>query len=83
MVEEGWGDAAPSLPAQRTFVVQFSATPPSHENVSRGRVEHLVTGLTTRFDTWSELQTFVARVLGRADSRSADAADRQRREQQT
>jgi len=47
----------PSLPANRTFVVQFRA-----ERVA-GRVEHLVSGQSSRFDSWRELQGFVERVL--------------------
>ncbi len=40
----------PSLPADRTFVVQFSASPDNPaDGVDRGRVEHLVSGLATRF----------------------------------
>ena len=63
--DESRGDAAPpSLPADRTFVVQFRPAPRrAPEGGSHGRVEHLVTGLAARFDTWRELRLFVERVL--------------------
>jgi hypothetical protein len=48
----------------RTFVVQFGGEPTlAADGAPRGRVEHLVSGLTARFETWSELQGFVEQVL--------------------
>jgi hypothetical protein len=65
-------DAAPSLPADRTFVVQFRAASDEPRDVAlHGRVEHLVPGFASRFDTWSELQDFVEHVLLRADEAAA------------
>jgi hypothetical protein len=53
----------PSLPTNRAFVVQFRSqaklTPPRYE----GRVEHLVLGQATHFQSWKELQQFVKQVL--------------------
>jgi hypothetical protein len=55
---------APSLPADRTFVVQFRAASGSASDVApEGRVEHLVTGTAARFETWSELEEFIVQVL--------------------
>jgi hypothetical protein len=52
--------ASPSLPADRTFVVQFRASPGQAED---GRVEHLVSGSAAKFTTWAELRDFVEQVL--------------------
>ena len=53
--------AAPSLPADRTFVVQFRAS--AGRTAEDGRVEHLVSGLAAKFATWAELRDFVEHVL--------------------
>jgi hypothetical protein len=58
--------AAPTLPADRTFVVQFRASP--DQTTEDGRVEHLVSGRAARFDTWAELRDFVEHVLVQAAS---------------
>jgi hypothetical protein len=61
-------DAAPSLPAGRTFVVQFRASSEQPlDGALRGRVEHLVSGFAARFDTWSELREIVEYLLRDAD----------------
>lgn len=53
----------PTLPTNRAFVVQFrsqaEATPPRYE----GRVEHLVSGQATHFQSWEELQRFIEQIL--------------------
>jgi hypothetical protein len=54
---------APTLPTNRAFVVQFrsqaAATPPRYE----GRVEHLVSGQATHFQSWEELRRFIEQLL--------------------
>ncbi len=65
----------PSLPADRTFVVQFSASLDNPaDGVDRGRVEHLVSGLATRFHSWDELRGFVERTLPPAEPDGAGAS---------
>ncbi|CCH77906.1 hypothetical protein BN12_2370006 [Nostocoides japonicum T1-X7] len=65
---------AVSLPADRSFVLQFrtssgiDATGPW-----AGRVEHVVTGEATRFEDWAGLREFIARIL-RERTRSPDGA---------
>lgn len=54
---------APSLPADRAFVVQFRADTGAVPR--RGRAEHLVSGTAATFATWDELQRFVEGVLER------------------
>lgn len=55
----------PNLPADRTFVLQFRAAPErqTRDPIAHGRIEHLVSGMATRFDTWRELELFVEHVL--------------------
>ena len=52
-----------SLPTNRAFVLQFR----SQEEVTplrcEGRVEHVVSGHATHFQSWEELQKFVERIL--------------------
>ena len=54
-----------TLPADRTFVVQFRASQDSA--IEDGRVEHLVSGMAAKFETWAELRGFVEQVLVRQD----------------
>jgi hypothetical protein len=59
---------APTLPADRTFVVQFYASPDDAPAVALpGRAEHLVSASAARFETWSELRDFVEQVLLNVD----------------
>ena len=54
---------SPPLLANRAFVVQFRAQPTDEPPHCEGRVEHLVSGQTTRFTSQEELWTFITRVL--------------------
>jgi hypothetical protein len=53
----------PSLPANRTFVVQFRLAEAKGRALFTGRVEHLVSGQASHFQSWAELQEFIAQVL--------------------
>ena len=53
----------PTLPAERAFVVQFDATTLGTQGHVAGRVEHIVSAQAARFQSWEELQAFVAHVL--------------------
>ena len=50
-------------PAHHAFVVQIAQPTPGDENVPLGRAEHLVSGQTTHFASWAELEAFIAQVL--------------------
>ena len=50
------------LPADHAFVLQLHESQ-SPETCRAGRVEHLATGLATRFTTTTELWDFVDKVL--------------------
>jgi hypothetical protein len=53
----------PSLPVQWAFVVQFRVETDVERDRFAGRVEHVVSGQATRFQSLEELLAFVARVL--------------------
>jgi len=59
----------------RTFVVQFRAeTDAGHGHIT-GRIEHVASRQTARFQSWMEMRTFMVRVLRQAQSRSAVGPD--------
>jgi hypothetical protein len=51
------------LPANRAFVVQFSAQAGETATQWSGRVEHLASGQASHFYSWKQLQEFLTRVL--------------------
>jgi hypothetical protein len=53
----------PTLPTNRAFVVQFRARPIGAPAGWEGRVEHVVSGQATHFDSLEELLAFMRRVL--------------------
>jgi hypothetical protein len=53
----------PTLPSNRAFVVQFRSTAEPASVVCAGRVEHLVSGQATRFESWERLQQFIIELL--------------------
>lgn len=61
------------LPASRAFVVQLPAGDVQEEPVF-GRVEHVMSGRSTRFTGLEQLAEFFAEVLA-AESESASEAD--------
>lgn len=52
-----------SLPRRRAFLVQFGEGTDLASKTVCGRVEHVDTGRSTRFDCRKELDAFVCRVL--------------------
>lgn len=50
------------LPANRAFVVQF-ATDQHEAGQFNGRVEHLSSGRVVHFDSFADLQGFIAEVI--------------------
>ena len=53
----------PSLPSDRAFVVQLRGDAAVEQGDFRGRVEHLVSGQTTHFESVEEVMAFIARVV--------------------
>ena len=53
----------PPFPAERAFVVQFRAEAALAQGHWVGRVEHVVSGQATHFDTPDALLVFMAQVL--------------------
>ena len=56
------GEPSPLLP-QWAFVVQFRTETDVKRSRCTGRVEHVVSGQATHFDSLEELLTFMTRVL--------------------
>ena len=56
------------LSVHRAFVVQFRAeTDAAHGRVV-GRIEHVASGQAAPFQTWTEMQTFMAHILIQAQA---------------
>jgi len=53
----------PTLPSNCAFVVQFRSAAPQTSRECAGRVEHLVSGQATHFDSWTQLQQFIEQTL--------------------
>ena len=53
----------PSLPANRAFVVQIRADTQVEQGQWQGRVEHIVSYRSTRFQSIEELLAFIVKVL--------------------
>jgi hypothetical protein len=53
----------PSLPTNRAFLVQFRTQSMGASPSYAGRVEHVVSGEGTRFQSLDELLAFMLRVL--------------------
>ena len=60
--------AEPTLPSNRAFVVQFRAEGPEMQPECKGRVEHVVSGQATRFESWEHLQRFLRQVLAEIEA---------------
>jgi len=58
-------EAEPTLPSNRAFVVQFRATAEQMYGDCAGRIEHVVSGQATRFESWEQLRRFIEEVLAR------------------
>lgn len=53
----------PSLPQNRAFVMQLHADAQVKQGEFKGRVEHVVSGEATHFDTLEELTAFIVQIL--------------------
>jgi hypothetical protein len=53
----------PAYPTQRAFVVQIHAEVNVAQSEVRGRVEHIVSGQVTHFETVEALVQFIVQVL--------------------
>ncbi len=59
----------PTLPSNRAFVVQFRTAAERTSDHYAGRIEHLVSGQATRFDSWEHLQQFVKEMLTQVEEK--------------
>lgn len=64
---------APALPTNRAFVVQFSRQAGESPAHWAGRIEHIVSGHATHFQSWNEMQIFIEQTLARVIVREQHA----------
>jgi len=62
----------PALAARRAFVVQFRAETELTQARCAGRVEHVVTGQATHFQSVEELLAFLTRILTAVSTQPAN-----------
>jgi hypothetical protein len=68
--------STPPLPTEMAFVVQFAADTEARQGCFAGRVEHIVSGQATHFDSGADLLQFLERVLSSLRARPpAEAPD--------
>lgn len=67
--------AEPTLPSNRAFVVQFRAATESALEQCAGRVEHLVSGQATHFESWEQCRQFIEETLTNTERASASHSD--------
>jgi hypothetical protein len=65
----------PAYPTQRAFVVQLHAETDVAQSEVRGRVEHIVSGQVTYFQTVEELVQFMVQVLTSTTEHSQTSDD--------
>lgn len=65
-------DACEKLPADHAFVLQFESNCGA-DGGARGRVEHVVSGRASRFQSIDELATFLAVVLREVAANAGEA----------
>jgi hypothetical protein len=63
--------AEPTLPSNRAFVVQCRAATESVPEQCAGRVEHLVSGQATRFESWEQCRHFIEETLANLEGAAA------------
>lgn len=61
-----------TLPAERAFVVQLRADADPAGGVVRGRIEHVVSGAASLFDSVEQLVDWMSDVVARSTGSSAD-----------
>ena len=55
----GYSDDPPFLPTSRSFIIQIEVHVVINKGQFYGRIEHIVTGKSTRFHSLSELLAFI------------------------
>ncbi len=64
-----------SFSIQRAFVVQFTNHTALNAESLEGRIKHIVSGNSTRFQSLAELLTFVIQVLEAGHTSRSDSPD--------
>jgi hypothetical protein len=72
-MKQKFEEDAPLLPANRAFVIQFSTETDVPQGRLTGRVEHVVSGKSSHFQSLDELLVFIGHVLtARSEENSSD-----------
>ena len=56
-------DSVEYLPSRQTFLLRFSDATQPQAGIYHGRVEHIDTGKTTRFDSFPEVIEFASEIM--------------------
>jgi hypothetical protein len=57
------------LSVHRAFVVQFRAETDAARGRVVGRIEHVTSGQVAAFQSWAEMQAFMAQILNQVQAR--------------
>jgi hypothetical protein len=57
------------LPSRRTFLLRLSSAAEPRAGIYRGRIEHIPTGKTARFDSLRKIDDFVQEVMATENGR--------------
>ena len=60
------------LPSRRNFLLRLSSAAVPQAGIYRGRIEHIPTGRTVRFDSLQKLEDFVREVLTTENDQDPD-----------
>ena len=60
------------LPSRRTFLLRLSSTAAPQAGIYCGRIEHIPTGRTARFDSLRKLDDFVQDILAHENGLDSD-----------
>ena len=64
-----------SLSVHRAFVVQFRGETDAARGSVAGRIEHVASRETASFRSWTEMQAFIARILGQVQAQPPEVSE--------
>ena len=68
-------NATESLPSGRAFLIRFGAGADPAHGVHRGRIEHVNSGRTMRFDSLEGITLFISEVIAEEAADRSGSAD--------
>lgn len=63
------------LSVYRAFVVQFRGETDAARGRVAGRIEHVASRQTAPFQSWAEMQAFIARILGQVQAQPPEVSE--------